>query len=149
MSSAGTGPDLLERPSVVVGSKADVLTPEDWGDDAPVDLALSAATGDGVQPFLWRLVELVDRARAADDADGVEREQFVIHRPEPVGVAISPRRRWLVAGLGPKQRSGPSPLSDMNDPGALEYAQRRLERLGVNRALRRAGVGDGRNRPHR
>ncbi len=135
-------PDLLERPSVVVGSKADVLTPDDWGDDAPVDLALSAVTGDGLQPFLWRLVELVEQAREVERSDDVDREQFVIHRPEPVGVAISREDdgSWRVSGRAAERAVA---LSDMSDPGALDYARRRLERLGVNRALRRAGVGDG------
>ncbi len=34
-------------------------------------------------------------------------------------------------------------LSDMTDPGALDYAQRRLEKIGVNKALRKAGVTEG------
>ena len=136
-------PDLLDRPSVVVGSKADVLTPSDWGDDAPVDLAISAVTRDGLDPLLWRLVELVDRARATEGSDeDLHREQFVIHRPEPVGVAISREDdgSWRVSGRAAERAVA---LSDMSDPGALDYAQRRLERLGVNRALRRAGVGEG------
>ena len=34
-------------------------------------------------------------------------------------------------------------LSDLTDPSALEHAQRRLESLGVNKALRNAGAQDG------
>jgi GTP-binding protein len=136
-------PDLVERPSLVVGSKADVLTPEDWGDDAPVEMAISAVTGDGIKPFLGRLAQLVDGARASEESpDEPIRERFVIHRPEPVGVAVSREDdgSWRVSGRAAERAVA---LSDMSDPGALDYAQHRLERLGVNRALRRAGVGDG------
>ena len=34
-------------------------------------------------------------------------------------------------------------LSDLTDMGALAYAQQRLKRLGVDRALARAGVQQG------
>jgi GTPase len=34
-------------------------------------------------------------------------------------------------------------LSDLTDLGALQYAQQRLKRLGVDRALVRAGVQAG------
>ena len=33
--------------------------------------------------------------------------------------------------------------NDLTDFGALDYARARLDRLGVNKALRRAGVRDG------
>ncbi len=131
-------PDLLERPAVVVGSKADVLDPEDWGDEAPVDLAVSAVTGRGLRPLLWRLAELVDVARRAEPA----REGFVIHRPEPVGVAITrdDDGSWRVVG---REAERAVALSDLTDVGALDYAQNRLRKLGVDKALRRAGVRSG------
>ena len=34
-------------------------------------------------------------------------------------------------------------LSDMGDAGALDYARNRLDKIGVNRALRRAGLSEG------
>jgi GTP-binding protein len=131
-------PDLLDRPSLVVGSKADVLEPEDWGEEAPVDLAVSSATGDGLQPLLWRLAELVTEAR---DAEPV-RDGFVIHRPEPTGVHVTrdDDGAWRVLGRGAERAVA---LSDLTDIGALDYAQNRLRKLGVDRALRRAGVREG------
>lgn len=130
-------PELLERPSVIVGAKADELTPSDWGDDAPVDLAISSITGEGIVELSWRLAELVNAAR---DEEPVHRERFVVHRPEPVGVSIvrEDDASWRVIG---REAERAVALSDMTDPGALDYAQNRLDRLGVNKALRRAGVG--------
>ncbi len=131
-------PDLLERPALVVGSKADVLDPGDWGHEAPVDLAVSAATGDGLPPLLWRLAELVDEARDVE----VSRSGFVIHRPEPIGVQITrdDDGAWRVLG---RQAERAVALSDLTDIGALDYAQNRLRKIGVDKALRRAGVREG------
>lgn len=131
-------PELLDRPAVVVGSKADVLEPEDWGDDAPVDLAISAATGTGLQPLLWHLAGLVGGARDTEPA----RDGFVIHRPEPVGVGITrdDDGSWRVIGRDAERAVA---LSDLTDIGALDYAQNRLRKLGVDKALRRAGVRQG------
>jgi GTP-binding protein len=135
---AAFNPDLADRPSLVVGSKADQLTPDDWGDDAPVEMAVSAVTGDGIRPLLWRLASLVRQARSAEP----EREAFVIHRPEPVGVAVTREDdgNWRVVGRAAERAVA---LSDLTDPGALDYARHRLDKLGVSRALRRAGVAEG------
>lgn len=131
-------PDLLDRPSVVVGSKADVLTPEDWGDDLTVDLAISSVTNQGVRELSWRLAEMVRGARTAEP----EAEGFVIHRPEPTGVEITrdDDGAWRVLGRAAERSVA---LSDLTDIGALDYAQHRLKKLGVDKALRRAGARDG------
>src|SRR5262245_30516867 len=64
-------PELLERPRLVVGSKADVATNELHDPDA---LSLSAVTRRGLDEFLGRLGTLVDEARAAEP----EPEPFVV-----------------------------------------------------------------------
>ncbi len=135
-------PNLLARPSIVVGSKNDVLTIEDWGDSLSgpnrPELSISSATTDGIQTLKWRLAELVGEAREQDDV----RPGYVIHRPEPVGVAVERDMdgAWRVIGRSAERAVA---LSDLTDPGALRYAQGRLERLGVNKALRSAGVREG------
>ncbi len=127
---------LADRPSIVVGSKADVLRPEDWGFD--VDLTISSVTHEGLDQLKWRLAQLVTEARSAEP----EREGFVIHRPEPDGIRIERDMDgvWRVNG---KQAERAVALSDLTDEGALDYAQTRLRKLGVNKALKRAGVADG------
>jgi GTP-binding protein len=131
-------PDLLDRPSLVIGSKADVLTADDWGDQAPVELSISSVTNTGLQEMLWRMAELVGSARSAEPvSDG-----FVIHRPEPAGVSITrdDDGAWRVLG---REAERSVALSDLTDIGALDYARARLRKLGVDRALKRAGVRDG------
>ena len=84
-------PELLERPRLVVGSKADVATSELHDPDA---ITLSAVTRAGLDEFLGRLGNLVDEARAR----GARRRRAVRHAaPGRGGVHRRPRRRRRVA----------------------------------------------------
>ena len=125
-------PDLLERPRIVIGTKADSPTLE-W--DGP---RISAATGEGVRPLLGQLQDLVDEARQETPAG----DTFIIHRPEPEGFRVERDEsgNWIVIGRAAERAVA---LSDLTDVGALEYAQSRMKRLGVDRALSRAGVRPG------
>ena len=115
-----------------------MLTPQDWGREAPVDLAIASITGLGVTELVWRLAAMV---RAARDQEP-ETDGFVIHRPEPTGVKITrdDDGSWRVLG---REAERSVALSDLTDVGALDYAQHRLKKLGVDKALKRAGVRHG------
>jgi GTP-binding protein len=146
--------ELLDRPRLVVGSKLDLAeggVAEDRGngrdgiDDEAVDasmcdLVLSAATGNGVRPLVEKAAVLVNEARAAAtvEASGA----IVIHRPVPEGVDVQrvAPGAWRVVGRVAERAVA---LSDLTDLGALDEAVKRLRRLGVDRALARAGVRDG------
>jgi len=136
-------PELLERPRVVVGSKCDVLTtsgdhltPNIPGD---VDLLVSSMTGEGLSDMLGRLTRLVESARAADaDTGGA----IVVHRPVGEGVDVS-REDDGAFVVGGRAALRAVALSDLTDEGAVAYVQGRLRRLGVERALVRAGIRDG------
>ncbi len=126
-------PALLQRPRLVVGSKADAAEGVDWPGER-----ISAVTGEGLPSLLRRMAALVSEARAsASVGDG-----FVIHRPEPEGVAVvrDDDGAFRVRGR-PAERA--VALSDLTDAQALSYAQNRLRRLGVDRALARAGAREG------
>ena len=124
-------PDLATRPRLIVGSKADAAPPEAVWDGE----RLSAITGEGLRPLLGRMATLVDQARAETPRP----TRFVVHRPEPGGVAIERDTDggWRVLGR-PAQRA--VALSDLTNVDALAYAQGRLRSLGVDRALARAGA---------
>ncbi len=129
-------PELLERPRLVVGSKADIAS----DDEGLCDLELSAATGAGVPALVERLATLV-RAARTESAAAASRE-VVVHRPAAEGVDV--RRAgagaWIVVGRAAERAVA---LSDLNDDGAQAEAVRRLRRLGVDRALARAGARAG------
>jgi GTP-binding protein len=136
-------PELLERPRLVVGSKADALDRERAEDPAwSAWLAehelVSAATGDAIKELVGRLAGEVRSARESEPTT----EGFVIHRPIPEDVAVERDDDGSFRVLGrPALRA--VALTDLTNPQALDEAQRRLDKLGVNRALVRAGVREG------
>jgi GTP-binding protein len=125
-------PELLERPRLVVGTKADVAR-YDWD-----GLRISAVTGDGVPDLLHRTAALVGEARAEKPAP----ETYIVHRPEPEGVQVERADDGAYVVLGrPAERA--VAVNDLTNPQALEYVRHRLSRLGVDRALARAGARPG------
>jgi GTP-binding protein len=125
-------PELLGRPRLTVGTKADVATMP-WDGDR-----ISAVTGDGVRPLVGRLVQLVEEARAAEPPP----DSFVLHEPLAEGFRVErePSGDFRVVGR-PAERA--VALSDITTPDAQEYVRHRLQRLGVDRALERAGAREG------
>ncbi len=72
----------------------------------------------------------------------MERPAIVVHRPatEDVTVERGEDGTWEVAD---RRVARVVNLNDLTNPDALDYLQDRLKRMGVNRALSRAGVRDG------
>jgi len=127
-------PELLDRPRLVVGTKADAA-----GDDVDWDgLRISAATGAGLADLLHRLGAVVSEARAAQPVPAT----YVVHRPEPEGVRVERGDDGAYVVVG-KVAERAVAVNDLNNPDALAYVQDRLRRLGVDRALARAGVRQG------
>jgi len=154
-------PDLLERPRLVVGSKADMVAPEDLPvaaeaetfdraereaadaaddeDEFRPDLVISAVTGQGIPALVGRLATLVAGARSAEpEADGT----IVIHRPLPDGFTVERVGEHEFAVVG-KVAERAVALNDVTTDEAADYVQGRLRRLGVDRALAKAGARDG------
>jgi GTPase len=130
-------PELLGRPRLVVRSKADAV-PEPEADEQPV-LRISAVSGEGINDLLGRLARLVGEARAAVPVtDG----GIVVHRPVSEGVEVerADDGSFVVVGRAALRAVA---LSDLTDDEAVDYVQERLRRLGVERALVRAGVREG------
>jgi GTP-binding protein len=64
-----------------------------------------------------------------------------VHRPEPEGVTVNREgSEFVVAG---RQAERAVAVSDLTNLDALEHVHRRLKRIGVDRALARAGARDG------
>ncbi|HEX3621161.1 MAG TPA: GTPase ObgE [Acidimicrobiales bacterium] len=128
-------PELLERPRLVVGTKADVGLLA-AGDDP--GLRTSAVTGQGLTEVLRAAAALVAETRAAQPMP----ETYVVHRPEPEGVQVTRADDGAYVVLGrPAERA--VAVNDLTNPQALEYVRHRLSRLGVDRALARAGARPG------
>ena len=128
-------PELLERPRLTVGSKADMALDENAGFDG---LRISSLTSESIPVLLGRLAQLVSEARATLPPP----EQYVVHRPQPEGVVVerADDGAFVVRGR-PAERA--VAVSDITNVQALAYVQGRLKRLGVDRALARAGAREG------
>ncbi len=132
-------PDLLRRPRLVVGSKADAVGSN--GDDPAAAWdgpRVSAVTGEGLRALLGDMATLVERARAEQPRP----PRFAVHRPEPSGISVERAAdgSWVVRGRSAERAVA---LSDITIADALAYAQGRLRSLGVDRALARAGARQG------
>jgi GTP-binding protein len=132
-------PELLERPRVIVASRAD-LCERDAPEFDGAELAISAATGVGLVELVNRLGTLVEMARIRTPRPAREP---VVHRPEPEGFAVERNgAEYVVVGRDVERAVA---VSDLNDADALALVQRRLRRMGVDRALARAGAREGDN----
>jgi GTP-binding protein len=127
-------PELLERHRVIAGSRADIAAP-----DAVFDgLRVSAVTGQGIPQVLGALAADVRSARDAT----APAEGYTIHRPEGEGVRVERigENAFVVHGR-PARRA--VALSDLTNADALDYMRHRLQKLGVDRSLKRAGARAG------
>jgi GTP-binding protein len=131
-------PELLERPRLVVGSRADLGAGKRGGSPPEASLQVSAVTGQGIAELVGRLSSLVAESRLAEPE---ARTAPVVHRPlaDAIEVTREPGG-YVVTGRDAVHAVA---LSDLTDPQALAIAQRRLKHLGVDRALSRAGARKG------
>jgi len=127
-------PELLQRPRLIVGSRADAAT----GETAWEGLRVSAPTGEGLKPLLGQLAEVVEEGRAERE----EVDAFVVHRPDQEGVMITREDDGSLVVHGKEARRAVA-LNDLTNIEAMHYVHKRLEKLGVYKALVRAGARAG------
>ena len=127
-------PELLDRPRLLISSKADVATQ----DPLEGSLLLSSVTGEGVQEMKYKLELLVKEAREAAITSS---DEIVIHRPPPKGISVY--REGSIFTVKGRQAERAVSLNDLTNIEALEYIHFTLEKIGVNKALRKAGIRQG------
>ena len=131
-------PDLLDRPRVVVGTKADAVSVEELAELGWRQPVISSVTHQGVGHLIGRLASLVHEARAAEP----EPEGMVVLRPEISGAVVERVGDGEFRLLG-REVERVVALNDITTTEALAYIDHRLERLGVPKMLARAGATDG------
>ncbi len=130
-------PELLARPRVVVGTKADMAT-HDWDGPGWDGESISAITHQGVKELVGRLAALVHEARQQQPVvDGL-----VIIRPEPEGAKVE-RLDDHEFRLSGRQVERVVALNDVTTPEALLFIDHQLKRLNIPKMLARAGAVDG------
>jgi GTPase len=125
-------PELLDRPRLVVGSKADVAL---FDFEGP---RLSAVTHEGVDELLGTVASMVAEVRAAEP----EPAPFVVLRPAEQGFSVvrDDDGAWRVTG---KSAERVVAMADLTSDQAVAYVQDRFRRMGIERALARAGAREG------
>lgn len=125
-------PSLLERPRLVIGGKADVATEEFDG------LAVSPVTHRNIDRFLGELGTLVDAARATEP----EADTFTVLRPAEEGFSVvrDDDGAFRVKGRSAERVVA---MADLTNDEALQYVQQTLRKMGVEKALARAGAREG------
>ena len=138
---------LASKPQIVVLNKMDLPDAQAWWPliqeamqerDAET-LAISAVSGQGVRPLLHRTFELLQSLPPVDLAP----EAPAILRPDLDEHAFTIEREddgWRVRGVHVERVAAMTPF---NLPEAVSRFQRQLRAMGVEEALKQAGVRSG------
>jgi GTP-binding protein len=132
-------PGLAARPSIVVGTKADLVEEPEAaaGRLDPDALAVSGLTGEGIDRLAARVAGLVETA----SRDEVERQPFVVLRPaRPPFVVRKEGGGFRVVGRAVERWVAET---DFDDPRKVVQLQKRLAKEGVERQLAAMGARRG------
>jgi len=152
-------PELLTRPQLVAINKMDAIA----GDESALAevakvrqkltdrgceiFEISAATSDGLQPVLWRVLALVEEARAAQTdvevAPPVKLTRVPVDKPfviREIARYADGMSEWEAEGGALERLMG---RFDLENHEAVMHVHRLLERQGVIEQLRQAGVKVG------
>jgi GTPase len=145
-----TGADFAGRPRIVVLNKIDVPDGRELAELVEPELAargltvcqVSAATTEGLRELAFTLAGVIAAARAA--APPAEPTRIVL-RPEPVAgpdfeVVPAGENQFWIRGEKPRRWIV---QTDFSNDEAVGYLADRLERLGVEEALAKAGAQAG------
>lgn len=129
-------PELIERPRLIVGTKSDSVSHDAmalWD-----GISMSAVTGDGLKQVVGKLAQLVKAAREEIPLP----ESTVIIKPLPEGSWVEKiaANEFRVHGRGAERAVA---LNDVTSPEALSYIDERLNKLGVQKLLVKAGANAG------
>lgn len=130
-------PDLAERPSLVVGTKVDLVEDPARAADTIRGLPVSAVSGEGLELLATQLEQL-SRQGAAQLPP---RAPYVVLRPGRARFTISREAGgWRVVGRNVERWVHET---DLDDERALVALQRKLIKEGVERQLAKAGARRG------
>ncbi|MEO6469495.1 MAG: GTPase ObgE [Acidimicrobiia bacterium] len=125
-------PELLTRPRITIGTKSDVAVFET---EYPT---ISAVTHQKLDEFLGQLGTLIDSAREEEPIS----DSYVVHRPDEEGFSVTrdPDGAYRLEGRSAERVVA---MADLTNTEALEYIHQRFRKMGVEKALARAGAKEG------
>jgi len=140
---------LAQKPQLVVVNKIDlpqVRARLDEIKDAfttvrPTALFISAATGDGVSEVMAETMKLLQSV-TVEEGTGKKIPRKVFH-PQPKGVGASVHKEGDTFVVVAPELERIVARTDITSPGVRWQLKKQLQRLGVSKALERAGVKPG------
>jgi len=132
-------PGLAARPSIVVGTKADLVQEPEAaaGRLHPDALAVSGLTGEGIERLADRVAELVETTSREKE----DRQPFVVLRPaRPPFVVRKEGAGFRVVGRAVERWVAET---DFDDPRKVVQLQKRLAKEGVERQIAALGARRG------
>jgi GTPase len=140
-------PELAARPALVAANKIDLPEGRERLPEAEAAAArrelpffpISAATGEGMPALLYALAGAVAEARSSQAAEA-PRAVAAVEEPEAPIEVVREAGGWRVLGDRPVRWVA---MTDLDNPEAVEYLQRRLRRAGVDDLLAEAGAEPG------
>ncbi len=141
--------NLGEKPQLVVYNKMDVPEAAERWDEIKTQLEgrgytvmnMSAAARDNIKPILWKLYEILQTVPEVEDEDT---EVMPLYTPEDDPRAFTIKRNdygdFVVRGVAIERAAK---MTYWEHSGSLRRFQNLLRTLGIEDALREAGVEDG------
>jgi GTP-binding protein len=142
-------PELAKKPQIVVANKIDLPTAYEnlqrclpyWQKLGYEVFPISALAGEGLQPLVYRMAELVKKFQPQQATEWVDEEIVAPPVPKPpLTIEQLDEETWLVQGGDVEQLTR---LINANHPQALAEIKERLIRHGIWKALRKAGAKTG------
>lgn len=143
-------PTLAEKPQIVVANKMDLPNAREnlqrclpyWQRRGLEVFPISALTGEGLKPLVYRMAELVKALQLKGPiSEWVDEELVVPPRPQlPLTIERVDEETWRVEG---KEVDRLTRLINATHPQALAEIKDRLIRHGIWKALRKAGAKTG------
>ena len=142
------GASLEERPEIIVGTKTDLPQCAEnvekakafFSREGRTFMAISSVTGDGVDSLLYETAALVAQARRAIVPKAKKAVKvYKLRESEEPGIERT-GKAWKVTGAKIERIVR---MTDLLNEEAIDHLRLRLERLGVDERLEKAGAVEG------
>jgi GTP-binding protein len=138
-------PLLGQRPKIICANKMDLPDSaqnlarlrDACGEEYEV-FPVSAATGEGLDALIYRIIELLEGLPR--ELTVTDETEHVVHRPEP---RFTINRQDGIFLVGGKEIERHVAMTDMEQDEAVERLQRIIQRIGIEDALKEAGIKEG------
>ena len=139
---------LASKKQIIVANKADSMQDETlykelekMAKEKDIEIyKISAVTGDGVEELLKHVADVLKTLPKEDIVEVTDGEKIYTLKDEPEFTITREDGMWVVDGPGVQKIMR---RVNLEDNESMYYFQRCLDELGVNKALKKAGVKEG------